>query len=62
MVCKKGFLLIELLLGFTIAIFLTLLITHYIIEVKKRQHAALKRIEKVTIERNKVEKINKAHR
>ena len=56
MIIKKGFLLIELLIGLTVSIFLILIIAHYIIEVKNKQHAALKSVEALSATRNASEK------
>lgn len=53
---KKGFLLIELMIGLSVSIFFILIITHYIIEVKITQQKALKRIENFSNLRNKNEK------
>ncbi len=57
MVVKNGFLLIELLISFTLTLFFIFITTHYIVEIKKIQHAALARVELVSYARNCVEKI-----
>ena len=53
---KKGFLLIELMVGLTISIFLLVTMAHYIIDVKNKQYKALKSIEAMTANRNEKEK------
>ncbi len=53
---KRGFLLIELMIGLIISIFFILIITHYIIEVKIVQQQAIKNIEVVSLSRNQREK------
>lgn len=49
---KRGFLLIELMIGLIISIFFILIITHYIIEVKIVQQQAIKNVESVSLSRN----------
>ena len=58
MINKNGFLLIELMIGLTVSIFLILIISHYIIEVKNKQQEALERAEALSLARNSIEKIN----
>lgn len=53
---KRGFLLIELMIGLIISIFFILIITHYIIEVKIVQQQAIKNIEAISLSRNHKEK------
>lgn len=53
---KKGFLLIELLVGLTMLLFCMLIITHYISAVKNSQQQTLKRMEKISLLRNEHEK------
>jgi len=54
---KNGFLLIELMIGLSMATFFILIITHYIIEAKSTQQKALKRIENFTTTRNEAERV-----
>ncbi len=54
---KNGFLLIELMIGLSVSTFFILLITHYIIDVKRTQQEALKRIETFSLMRNESEKV-----
>ena len=54
---KKGFLLIELMIGLSLSTFLILLIIHYISEVKVTQQKALKSIETFSHARNEKERI-----
>ena len=56
MVIKNGFLLVELMIGLTVSIFLILIIAHYIIEVKNKQHTSLKSVEALSATRNNNEK------
>jgi Tfp pilus assembly protein PilW len=53
---KNGFLLIELMIGLSVSTFFILLITHYIIDVKRTQQEALKRIETCSLARNESER------
>jgi Tfp pilus assembly protein PilW len=53
---KNGFLLIELMIGLSVSTFFILLITHYIIDVKRTQQEALKRIEIFSLARNESER------
>jgi len=57
MIVKDGFLLIELMIGLILSIFLILIITHYIFEVRNVQQEAIARIEALTLARNTIEKI-----
>lgn len=54
---KSGFLLIELMIGLTLAFFLILTSAHYIIQLKNIQQAALLRIEALSLARTCAEKI-----
>lgn len=54
---KNGFLLIELMIGLTLAFFLILISAHYIIQLKNIQQAALMRIEALSLARTCAEKI-----
>ena len=53
---NNGFLLIELMIGLSITTFFSVIIAHYIIEVKVTQQKALKRIEAFSLARNAMEK------
>ena len=53
---KKGFLLIELMVGLLILTFFMLIITHYIIEVKMSQQKALEKNDKFSNRRNEAER------
>lgn len=53
---KRGFLLIELIVGLVISILFMTIITHYIIEVKHTQYKAIKKIEDISTVRNKIQK------
>ena len=53
---NNGFLLIELMIGLSITTFFSVIIAHYIIEVKVTQQKALKRIEAFSLARNTMEK------
>lgn len=53
---KNGFLLIELMIGLSVSTFFIVLITHYIIDVKRTQQVALKRIETFSLARNESER------
>lgn len=55
---KSGFLLIELMIGLTLAFFLILISAHYIIQLKNIQQAALLRIEALSLARTCAEKMN----
>lgn len=55
---KDGFLLIELMIGLTLAFFLILISAHYIIQLKNIQQAALMRVEALTLARTYAEKIS----
>lgn len=54
---KYGFLLVELMIGLVLSIFFILIITHYIIEVKRAQQQALNAVEAFSLSRNEKEKI-----
>jgi Prokaryotic N-terminal methylation motif len=53
---KNGFLLVELMIGLSIATFFMLIITHYIIELKCTQQKALEKMETFSTLRNETEK------
>lgn len=55
---KNGFLLIELMIGLTLALFLIVISSHYIIQLKNIQQAALLRIEALSLARIYAEKIS----
>lgn len=54
---KSGFLLIELMIGLTLAFFLILISAHYIIQLKNIQQAALMRVEALSLARIYAEKM-----
>lgn len=56
MKAKNGFLLVELMIGLLVSTFFTIIITHYIIEVKSTQQKALEKIENFSSARNTAEK------
>ena len=56
MIVKNGFLLIELMISFTLVFFLIFILTHYIIEIKNIQQEAFMRVELLSIARNITEK------
>lgn len=56
MKAKNGFLLVELMIGLLVSTFFTIIITHYIIEVKSAQQKALEKIENFSSARNKAER------
>ena len=53
---KKGFLLVELIIGLFLSFFFISIITHYIIQVKAAQQKALRKIEQFSSKRNNLEK------
>jgi len=53
---ERGFLLIELMIGLLVSTLCTIIITHYIIEVKSSQQKALEKIEGFSTTRNEIEK------
>lgn len=53
---QRGFLLIELIIGFLLLTFFMVIITHYIIHARGSQQKALKRIEADSLVRNELEK------
>jgi hypothetical protein len=54
---KSGFLLIELMIGLTLAFFFILISAHYIIQLKNIQQVALMRIESLSLARTCAEKM-----
>lgn len=54
---KNGFLLIELMIGLTLAFFLILISAHYIIQLKNIQQDAFIRIEALSLARTCAEKM-----
>ena len=52
----RGFLLIELLIGLSLSTFFMVIITHYIIEVRRAQQKALQQIESFSTARNELER------
>src|SRR5437773_2171081 len=61
MIVKDGFLLLELLISFTLLCFLLFIIAHYIIEIKNIQHEVLTRAHMLSIARNIVETTSTEH-